>query len=115
MNAWTAAALVLLAGAGPLCLWGAARGSEVRRLASVSLLSTVVGAVFLALPQGYGRSSYQDLALVLAVLAPAGTLVFTRFVAGRPHDLAADGGSDAGNGSGNGSGDGRPRQDEEGA
>ncbi|MEE4546899.1 MrpF/PhaF family protein [Streptomyces sp. V4-01] len=90
MNAWTAAALVLLAGAAPLCLWGAAHGREVRRLAAVSLLSTVVGAVFLVLPQGYGRSSYQDLALVLAVLAPAGTLVFTRFVAGRPHDAGTD-------------------------
>lgn len=85
MNAWTAAALVLLAGAVPPCLWGAARGSPVRRLAAVSLLSTVMGGVFLVLPQGYGRSSYQDLALMLAVLAPAGTLVFTRFVAGREH------------------------------
>ncbi|MFB6617561.1 monovalent cation/H+ antiporter complex subunit F [Streptomyces sp. NPDC056367] len=37
----------------------------------------------------YDRSAYQDLALVLAVLAPAGTLVFTRFVAGRPHDRQA--------------------------
>ncbi|BBA95548.1 hypothetical protein RVR_448 [Actinacidiphila reveromycinica] len=80
MNAWTLAALVLLAGAGPACLWGAAAGSAVRRLLALSLLSTVVGAVFLVLPQGYGRSSYQDLALVLAVLSPAGTLVFTRFV-----------------------------------
>jgi hypothetical protein len=47
-------------------------------------LSTVVGAVFLVLPQGFDRSSYQDLALVLAVLSPAGTLVFTRFVVGPP-------------------------------
>jgi multisubunit Na+/H+ antiporter MnhF subunit len=91
VNAWTAAALVLFGGAAPVCLWGASRGREVRRLAAVSLLSTVVGAVFLVLPQAYGRSSYQDLALMLAVLAPAGTLVFTRFVAGQPHDTGTGG------------------------
>ncbi len=86
MNAWTSAALVLLAVAAPLCLLGAVRGSEMRRLTAVSLLSPVVGAVFLLLPQGYQRSAYQDLALVLAVLAPAGTLVFTRFLAGQPRE-----------------------------
>ncbi|SEG84130.1 Multisubunit Na+/H+ antiporter, MnhF subunit [Actinacidiphila yanglinensis] len=86
MNAWEAAALVLLAAGGPVCLWGVARGSAVRRLTALSLLSTVVGAVFMVLPQAYARPSYQDLALVLAVLSPAGTLVFTRFVAGRPYD-----------------------------
>ncbi|MFE2583138.1 monovalent cation/H+ antiporter complex subunit F [Streptomyces sp. NPDC059378] len=86
MNAWTAAALVLLAVAAPVCLWVAACGTAMRRLVGASLLSTVVGAVFLLLPQAYDRSSYQDLALTLAVLAPAGTLVFTRFVAGRQHD-----------------------------
>lgn len=84
MNAWTWAAVVLLAGAAPVCLWAAARGSAVHRLAGLSLLSTVTGAVFLVLPQGYSRPAYQDLALVLAVLSPAGTLVFTRFVAGPP-------------------------------
>lgn len=90
MNAWTAAALVLLAGAGPACLWVAASGSPVRRLVALSSLSTVVGAVFLVLPQGYDRSSYQDLALVLAVLAPAGTLVFARFVVGEGSDAPVE-------------------------
>lgn len=86
MNAWILAALVLLAGAGPACLWGAASGSAVRRLVALSLLSTVVGAVFLVLPQGYGRPAYQDLALVLAVLSPTGTLVFARFVVAEGSD-----------------------------
>ncbi|MEU7384571.1 MULTISPECIES: MrpF/PhaF family protein [unclassified Streptomyces] len=86
MNAWTAAALVLLAATVPPYLWVVARGTAVRRLAGVSLLSTTVGAVFLVLPQAYHRPAYQDLALVLAVLAPAGTLVFTRFVAGSRHE-----------------------------
>ncbi|MFD4656852.1 monovalent cation/H+ antiporter complex subunit F [Kitasatospora sp. NPDC058444] len=91
MNAWTAAALVLLAIPAPTCLWVAARGSAVRRLIGASMLSTVAGAVFLLLPMAYDRSSYQDLALMLAVLAPAGTLVFARFVAGRPHDARPHG------------------------
>ncbi|MFH8839003.1 monovalent cation/H+ antiporter complex subunit F [Streptomyces sp. NPDC017868] len=85
MNAWAAAALVLLAVPAPACLWVAARGSAVRRLVGASLFSGVAGAVFLVLPQAYDRSSYQDLALMLGVLAPAGTLVFTRFVAGTAH------------------------------
>ncbi|MFF0476427.1 monovalent cation/H+ antiporter complex subunit F [Streptomyces sp. NPDC004284] len=85
MNAWEAAALVLLAVPAPACLWVAARGSTVRRLVGASLLSGVAGAVFLVLPQAFDRSSYQDLALMLGVLAPAGTLVFTRFVAGGHH------------------------------
>ncbi|MFI6847749.1 monovalent cation/H+ antiporter complex subunit F [Kitasatospora sp. NBC_00085] len=93
MNAWAAAALVLLVGVVPACLWVVARGTAVRRLAGASLLSTVVGAVFLLLPEAYDRSSYQDLALMLAVLAPAGTLVFTRFVAGRQHDTRPASGS----------------------
>lgn len=92
MNAWAAAALVLLVGVVPACLWVVARGTAVR-LAGASLLSTVVGAVFLLLPEAYDRSSYQDLALMLAVLAPAGTLVFTRFVAGRQHDTRPASGS----------------------
>lgn len=89
MNAWGAAALVLLAAAAPVCLWVVARGSAVRRLTGVCLLSSVAGGVFLLLPQAYQRSSYEDLALMLAVLSPAGTLVFTRFVAGQSR--ASDG------------------------
>ncbi|MEU9303566.1 MrpF/PhaF family protein [Streptomyces sp. NPDC048269] len=84
MNAWSAAALVLLVAAFPACMWASARGSAVHRLAGVCLAGTVTGALFLVLPEAYDRSSYQDLALVLAVLSPAGVLVFTRFVGGRP-------------------------------
>jgi multisubunit Na+/H+ antiporter MnhF subunit len=99
VNAWTAAALVLLAGAAPLCLLGASSGRTARRLAALALLSTVVGAVFLLLPQGYDRSSYQDMALVLGVLSPTGTLVFTRFVTGESPDADSDGGhGDGGHG-----------------
>ncbi|MFF3561264.1 monovalent cation/H+ antiporter complex subunit F [Streptomyces sp. NPDC002574] len=86
MNAWLIAAGVLLAaGLGP-CAWLALRGAAHTRLAGVSLATTLVAVEFLLLAQGFGRSSYVDLALVLAVLGPVGTLVFTRFLAGEPHE-----------------------------
>ncbi|MFD0526717.1 monovalent cation/H(+) antiporter subunit G [Kitasatospora arboriphila] len=72
MSAWTAAALVLLAVDVPACVWALSRGGTVGRLIGFCLLSSVVGAVFLLLPPAYDRPSYQDLALVLSVLAPAG-------------------------------------------
>lgn len=95
-NAWNTAALVMLAGAGPACLWRASSGRVASRLVALSLLSTVMGAVLLVLPVGYGRSSYQDVALTLAVLAPAGTLVFTRFVSGQAQDTSPDDSSEDG-------------------
>ncbi|GHE72150.1 monovalent cation/H+ antiporter complex subunit F [Streptomyces vinaceus] len=78
-HAWSAAALVLLATAWPVGLWAASRGGVVRRLAGLCLAGTVTGAVLLLLPMAYDRPSYQDVALVFAVLSPAGVLVFTRF------------------------------------
>ncbi|MFB7983420.1 monovalent cation/H+ antiporter complex subunit F [Streptomyces vinaceus] len=95
-QAWSAAALVLLAAAWPAGLWAAARGGVVRRLAGLCLAGTVTGTILLLLPMAYGRPSYQDAALVFAVLSPAGVLVFTRF---------------AGAGSGPGPGSGPSRED----
>ncbi|MFD0358386.1 monovalent cation/H+ antiporter complex subunit F [Streptomyces sp. NPDC127110] len=83
---WSAAALVLLAAVWPACLWAAARGSAVRRLAGLCLAGTATGALLLLLPMAYGRTSYQDLALVFAVLSPAGVLVFTRIAGSGPGD-----------------------------
>ncbi|MFE1412078.1 MrpF/PhaF family protein [Streptomyces sp. NPDC085524] len=58
----------------------------MRTYGAVTAQPGLIGA---SAESAYDRSAYQDLALVLAVLAPAGTLVFTRFVAGRPHDRQA--------------------------
>ena len=81
MNAWTLAALVLmLFGLAP-CLATVCRGSAVDRLAGLTLGSTLLSVILLLLAQGFTRSSYVDTALVLAVLSPAGTLVFTRLLA----------------------------------
>ncbi|MFE3874548.1 monovalent cation/H+ antiporter complex subunit F [Kitasatospora sp. NPDC059146] len=82
MNAWLlAAALLAAAGFGP-CLLVGLRGEPHERLAGLNLAAAVCSTVLLLLAQGYGRPSYTDLALDLAVLAPAGTLVFTRLLAG---------------------------------
>lgn len=80
MNAWTLAAAVLMAaGVGP-CLWTVCRGDARHRLVGLALAAVPTAAVLLLLAQGLGRSSYTDLALVLAVLAPAGTLVYVRLL-----------------------------------
>lgn len=83
MNAWLLAATVLAAaGLGP-CLAAACRGLPHERLLGLVLAGPICCATLLLLAQGFGRSSaYTDLGLVLAVLAPAGTLVFARFLGG---------------------------------
>ncbi|MER6301704.1 monovalent cation/H+ antiporter complex subunit F [Kitasatospora sp. NPDC001539] len=83
MNAWLLTAALLAVGAIGPCLLLGLRGAAEQRLAALNLAATVTAVVLLLLAQGFSRSSYTDLALDLAVLAPAGTLVFTRFLAGR--------------------------------
>jgi multisubunit Na+/H+ antiporter MnhF subunit len=82
VNAWLIAALVLTVGGLLPCLVRTLYGPPEYRLPGVALAATVTAVVFLLLAQGLTRSSYGDLALVLAVLSPAGTLVFTRLLAG---------------------------------
>ncbi|QMU69332.1 monovalent cation/H+ antiporter complex subunit F [Streptacidiphilus sp. P02-A3a] len=93
MNAWLLASVILLPlGLGP-CLWVACRGPAPQRLAGANLAAVLTAVLFMLLAQGFTRSSYLDLALVLAVLAPAGTLVFTRLLvpsAEEPGTPAAD-------------------------
>ncbi|MET9293159.1 MrpF/PhaF family protein [Streptomyces sp. NPDC003077] len=87
VNGWlVAAALLLVAGVGP-AVWGAASG-PVRRRVMAQNVATLSGCLaLLLLAQGYARTAYTDMALVLAVLGPAGTLVFARLLA---DDLVAD-------------------------
>ncbi|MFJ8627039.1 monovalent cation/H+ antiporter complex subunit F [Kitasatospora sp. NPDC093550] len=85
MNVWLLAAALLAAGGLAPCLLLGLRGAAQQRLAGLNLAATVTAAVLLLLARGFSRSSYTDLALDLAVLAPAGTLVFTRFLAGEEH------------------------------
>lgn len=80
MNAWLLVALLLMVAGLPPCAVVAGRGEPLRQLVGANLLSVVLVGVLLLLAQGLGRSAYVDVALVLAVLAPAGTLVFTRLL-----------------------------------
>lgn len=82
MNVWLSAACVLLPGGFAPCLWRACRGEPRQRLAGMALAGVMAVAVFLLTARGMHRTSYVDLALVGAVLAPAGTLVFARCLAG---------------------------------
>ncbi|MEU6578597.1 MrpF/PhaF family protein [Streptomyces sp. NPDC046805] len=84
---WLAAAFALLvAGLAP-AVWGVATGPLRRRVVAQNTATLVVCLAFLLLSQGYGRTSYVDLALVLAVVGPAGTLVYARLLA---EDLERD-------------------------
>jgi multisubunit Na+/H+ antiporter MnhF subunit len=80
MNAALVTAIVLTGVGLPLCLARSAAGSVLSRLVGMQLAGTVVCLVLLLVADGTGRSSYFDLALVLALLSFAGSLVFLRFV-----------------------------------
>ncbi|MCX5387169.1 MrpF/PhaF family protein [Streptomyces sp. NBC_00083] len=87
MNGWlVAATAVLAAGFGPV-VWGVSTGPLDRRVVAQNFGTSVVCLVMLLLAQAYSRPSYVDLALVLAVLGPAGTLVYARLLA---DDLEGD-------------------------
>lgn len=80
MNAYVLAAAVLcVVGLGPSLLV-ASRGTALQRLVGLQLGTVATVAVLLVLSHGLDRSAYLVTALVLAVMAVAGALVFTRFL-----------------------------------
>ncbi|WP_086565185.1 monovalent cation/H+ antiporter complex subunit F [Streptomyces africanus] len=87
MNGWILAATLTLAAGLTASLWGVATGPLRRRVVAQNLATAVACPGLLLLAQGYDRPSYVDLALVLALLGPVGTLVFARLLAG---ELAED-------------------------
>ncbi|GEB47817.1 MULTISPECIES: monovalent cation/H+ antiporter complex subunit F [Streptomyces] len=86
MNGWLAAACALLVLGLLPALAAACTGPVLRRVLAQNLTTVLTALVLLLLAQGYARPAYGDLALVLAVLGPAGTLVFERLLA---EELAA--------------------------
>ncbi|MCW7946641.1 membrane protein [Streptomyces hygroscopicus] len=87
MNGWTLTATVALGAGVGATVWGVATGPLRRRVVAQNLSSALACPGLLLLAQGYGRPAYIDLALVLALLGPVGTLVFARLLA---DDLAED-------------------------
>jgi multisubunit Na+/H+ antiporter MnhF subunit len=87
VNGWILAASITLAVGLMAALWGVATGPLRRRVVAQNLSTAVACPGLLLLAQGYDRPSYVDLALVLALLGPVGTLVFARLLAG---ELAED-------------------------
>ncbi|MFI7498380.1 monovalent cation/H+ antiporter complex subunit F [Streptomyces sp. NPDC049687] len=87
MNGWLCAAAVVLAGGVGATVWGVATGPLRRRVVAQNLCTALACPGLLLLSQGYDRPSYVDLALVLALLGPVGTLVFARLLA---DELAGD-------------------------
>jgi multicomponent Na+:H+ antiporter subunit F len=82
VNVWLVAATVLLAGLVP-CGWVLLRGRIEDALVAVELVSTLVTVVLLLLAEGFHRSIYFELALVLAAMSFVGGLVFVRFIGDR--------------------------------
>ncbi|MDF3146489.1 MULTISPECIES: monovalent cation/H+ antiporter complex subunit F [unclassified Streptomyces] len=80
MNGWLLAATVVLGGGVGATLWGVATGPLRRRVVAQNLSTALACPGLLLLGQGYERPSYVDLALVLALLGPVGTLVFARLL-----------------------------------
>jgi len=81
VNGWILAAAVLLGAGVGATVWGVATGPLRRRVVAQNLCTAFACPALLLLSQGYDRPSYVDLALVLALLGPVGTLVFARLLA----------------------------------
>jgi multisubunit Na+/H+ antiporter MnhF subunit len=79
VNVWLVAATVLLV-ALVLPFSVLARGSRIEALVALELASIVVTLVLLLLAEGYHRSIYTTVPLVLAALSFVGGLVFARFM-----------------------------------
>ncbi|MEA2506279.1 MAG: multicomponent Na+:H+ antiporter subunit [Actinomycetota bacterium] len=79
MNVWLLAAFALILGLIP-CAVVIFREPPMDRLVGLELSSTIVSLLLLLLAQGFHRPSLFDLALTVALLSFAGSLVFARFL-----------------------------------
>jgi multisubunit Na+/H+ antiporter MnhF subunit len=82
VNVWLIAATVLLGGLLP-CGWVLLRGRLLDALVALELASTLATVVLLLLAEGFHRSSYFTVPLVLAALSFVGALIFVRFLGDR--------------------------------
>ena len=79
MNEWHIAVCVLLGGIAA-CAWVAARGNFVDALVALQLAGTLAALALLALAEAEGRDPFGDLAIVLAAVSLAGSLMFARYL-----------------------------------
>jgi multisubunit Na+/H+ antiporter MnhF subunit len=79
VNVWLAAATVLLV-ALLLPFWTLVRAPPIDALVALELVSVVVTLVLLLLSQGFHRSIYTTVPLVLAALGLVSGLIFARFM-----------------------------------
>lgn len=79
MNVWLWAATVLIASLA-LLLPVLARAPRIDALVALECASVVTTVALMLLAQGFGRSIYTNVALVLAALSLAGTFAFARFM-----------------------------------
>jgi multisubunit Na+/H+ antiporter MnhF subunit len=82
VNVWLVAATVLLVGLLP-CGWVLLRARLLDGLVALELGNTLVTLVLVLLAEGFHRSAYFTLPLVLAALGFVGVLVLVRFLGGR--------------------------------
>ncbi|HET6818207.1 MAG TPA: monovalent cation/H+ antiporter complex subunit F [Mycobacteriales bacterium] len=82
MTRWTVTAVVLLVAGLLPAIVVTSRGRLGRRLVGYETAQIVAVLVVLCLAQASDRTSYVDVALLLAVLSPAAALVFTKFFTG---------------------------------
>ncbi|MEU5993673.1 monovalent cation/H+ antiporter complex subunit F [Spirillospora sp. NPDC047418] len=73
-------ALAVMAGGLLPALLATLRGRPAGRLAGLIVTGPLVALVLVLLAAAYGRPAYLDVALVLALLSFAGSLVFARFL-----------------------------------
>jgi multisubunit Na+/H+ antiporter MnhF subunit len=79
VNAWLIAATALLVGLVP-CLFVCVRAPIMDALVTLELAAVVVTLTLLLLAEGFARSSYYTLPLVLSALGFVGSLVFVRLL-----------------------------------
>jgi len=82
VNGWAIATLVLLGAVMLPALLVTSFGRLGKRLAGYELAQLGAVLTILCMAQAVDRTSYIDVALVLAVLSPAAALVFTKLFTG---------------------------------
>lgn len=79
MNLWLIAAAgvsTTLIPCAHMCLWG----KPERRLVGLEMTSLLVTIALVLFTVGFGRASFMDLPLALAIMSFGGGLVFARFL-----------------------------------